>query len=163
MVNFRRTFDFKNLIFEFLIFFDLIKISDVRKAVLSNIEVTEETIPYIIERIQDPEPNIRKQVFKQNLQDIDFNYISIESREQILRIGLKDRFIFIYLFIYLFIYFNPRIFENYRDAVVKKACMEMVSENWIKKCDSNILLVIFFIYFIHLTSIHQYLFSFNSF
>ena len=92
--------------------------SDVRKAVLFNIEISEETLPYIIERARDADAGIRKHIFKKSMEDIDFAVLSIEARETLLKCGLRDR-----------------------DASVKKACVQMLCENWLKKSESNVLVV----------------------
>lgn len=87
-----------------------------RKAVLFNIEISEETLPYIIERARDADAGIRKHIYKKSMGDIDFAALSIETREDLLKNGLRDR-----------------------DLGVRKACTQMLCENWLKKSDSNLL------------------------
>lgn len=91
-----------------------------RKAALCNIELTPATIPHVVERLRDVDPNIRKYVFRKSLVEIgDMRVFGIDDRERILELGLRDR-----------------------DAGVRKACTEMLLNGWVKQCDDNIIEVI---------------------
>ena len=83
-----------------------------------NIEISEETLPFVLERVRDADSGIRKHVFKKTLEDLDFAALSIETRESLLKCGLRDR-----------------------DPTVRKSCIQMVCENWLKRLDSNVLAV----------------------
>ena len=89
----------------------------VRKAVLSNIEVSKATVPYIVERIRDIDPAVRKFVYKNSMKDIgDFRVFSISDRELILTWGLRDR-----------------------DSSVRAACIDMINDNWFSQCENNLI------------------------
>eukprot|EP00158_Paraphelidium_tribonemae_P009181 Partr_v1_DN28794_c2_g1_i4_m63007 putative Non-SMC condensin I complex subunit G len=89
----------------------------VRKACLANIDVSPATVPFIVERIRDIDPAIRRHVFKRSLPEIgDFRVFSIADRERILSWGLQDR-----------------------DPLVRNECAKMICNYWIPQCDDNII------------------------
>ena len=90
--------------------------ADVRKAVLININVLQETIPFIIERARDMDVNVRRYWYKKKLEEIDWRCLTIEQRQFILRSGLMDR-----------------------DEMVKKYCYDIVFQNWITKVEDNLI------------------------
>lgn len=91
--------------------------ADVRKAALANIEINQNTIPYVVERIRDVDARVRRYVFGHPMQAIgDCRVFSISDREQILSWGLNDR-----------------------DASVQRACANMLSAYWIRQCNDNII------------------------
>ena len=69
--------------------------ASVRKGCLANIEITKDTIPYVVERIRDVDPMIRRYVYKNSMKEIgNFLVFSIQDRETILSWGLKDRYFY---------------------------------------------------------------------
>ncbi|KAK9241367.1 nuclear condensing complex subunit [Lipomyces kononenkoae] len=66
--------------------------ADVRKAVLLNLDKSNITIPYALERARDVDASTRRCVYARVLSDIgDFRLLSIGMREKILSWGLNDR------------------------------------------------------------------------
>ncbi|GBC05482.1 hypothetical protein RclHR1_06250004 [Rhizophagus clarus] len=92
-------------------------IADVRRAVLLNIEFKEETISHIFVRARDVDADIRRDVYVRSSGEIrDFRVLSIETREMLLRYGLTDR-----------------------ESQVSKACSNLLSQNWIKHANNDLL------------------------
>jgi condensin complex subunit 3 len=94
--------------------------SEVRRAVLFNLEQTRATILFIIERARDVDAINRRCVYSRSMNEIgDFRILSIGNRERILRWGLRDR-----------------------DTNVRKAATKMFAHKWVEQANSNILEVI---------------------
>lgn len=88
----------------------------VRKTALVNVEITKSTIPFLIERIRDVDPAIRKLVYSNIMSEIgDMRFFSIADRELILSWGLSDR-----------------------NSAVKSMCLAMVTNCWMKMCNDNL-------------------------
>ncbi|KAI9278371.1 nuclear condensing complex subunit [Phascolomyces articulosus] len=91
--------------------------AEVRRVVLFNLDITEETIPYIIERGRDIDGINRRVVFLKPMVELaDFRDLSIEQRHQLLKWGLKDR-----------------------DPLVRRATSRMIANEWIRHADNNLL------------------------
>ncbi|KAL2314288.1 Condensin complex non-SMC subunit Cnd3 [Schizosaccharomyces pombe] len=91
--------------------------SEVRRSVLLNIEVSNSTLPFILERARDVDAANRKCVYARVLPKIgDFRYLSIKKRVRILKWGLNDR-----------------------DESVEKAAADMLAYQWIENADNNLL------------------------
>jgi len=89
---------------------------EVRKAVLKEIDITEESLPVILERAHDVDVGIRKMLFSLRLRDIDFGQLSIDQREEILKFGLGDR-----------------------ESTIKEACVNLILNYWSASVDYNII------------------------
>ncbi|EEB08525.1 condensin complex non-SMC subunit Cnd3 [Schizosaccharomyces japonicus yFS275] len=90
---------------------------DVRRAVLLNVEVSNKTLPFILERARDVDPKNRRIVYAKVLPKIgDFRYLNIRKRIRILKWGLKDR-----------------------DETVQLAAAQMLSTSWISNANNNLL------------------------
>ncbi len=101
------------------IFIDLLRhdpSADVRKAVLSQIDVTEKSLIAILERKRDQDIRIRKFFYSSKLSEIDMRTLSIQQRDEVLRTGLMDR-----------------------EPSVKQACIDMIFRNWIHDTNSNLI------------------------
>ncbi|KAI9502936.1 chromosome condensation complex Condensin, subunit G [Coemansia spiralis] len=90
--------------------------SEVRRAVLLNIEKTPATLPFVLERARDVDPINRKCLFLKVMPPIDYHLLSIEDRERLLAAGVNDR-----------------------DANVRRACVRMIGESWLTFADQNLL------------------------
>jgi len=101
---------------------------DVRKAVMCNLDISEKTLPYIIERAQDTDTSIRRCFYLTTMKNIPIDTLSMNQREKILGWGLFDR-------------------EN----SVQKACKHLLCEKWINE-DCKRDLVKFLNYFDVMTS-----------
>ena len=88
---------------------------DVRKAILSVLEISDKSLLAILGRLRDIDPAIRRLVYRNKISEIDFDALSNTDREWILRNGLNER-----------------------DDSVKKACLELVFSHWIKKTGNNL-------------------------
>lgn len=96
---------------------DLTDCSEVRRAVLFNLEQTRATILFIIERARDVDAINRRCVYSRSMNEIgDFRILSIGNRERILRWGLRDR-----------------------DANTKKAAIRMFAHKWVEQANNNVL------------------------
>lgn len=76
------------------IFIDLLRhdpASDVRKAALLQLQVTEQTLPVLLERCRDIDPQLRRLFYSKKMAEIDINELSIHQRDEILKCGLNDR------------------------------------------------------------------------
>ena len=97
--------------------------SEVRRAVLFNLEQTRATILFIIERARDVDAINRRCIYSRSMQEIgDFRILSIGNRERILRWGLRDR-----------------------DLNTKKAAIKMFAHKWVEQANNNVLEVSSFV------------------
>ena len=70
------------------------KAADVRRKALAVIDVDDETIPFILERATDIDPQVRVMVYRKVKEDFpDVTSMSIEVRNLLLASGLTDRFV----------------------------------------------------------------------
>ncbi|SAM01599.1 hypothetical protein [Absidia glauca] len=91
--------------------------NEVRRVVLMNLEVTQQTLPYLIERARDVDAINRRLLYSRPLAEIpDFRMISSEDRYRLIKWGLSDR-----------------------DAKVRAATGKMIADHWIKQADHNLL------------------------
>jgi condensin complex subunit 3 len=91
--------------------------SEVRRAVLFNLEQTRSTILFIIERARDVDAINRRCVYSRSMNEIgDFRILSIGNRERILRWGLRDR-----------------------DPNARKAAVKMFAHKWVEHANNNVL------------------------
>jgi condensin complex subunit 3 len=82
-----------------------------------NLEVTPQTLPYLIERARDVDAINRRLLYSRPLAEIpDFRMISSEDRYRLIKWGLSDR-----------------------DAKVRAATGKMIADHWIKQADHNLL------------------------
>jgi len=101
---------------------------DVRKAVMCNLDISEKTLPYIIERAQDTDTSIRRCFYLTAMRHVNIETLSMNQREKILGLGLYDR-----------------------EISVQKACKQLLCEKWINEyCKKD--LVKFLNYFDVMTS-----------
>lgn len=69
--------------------------SEVRRVVLFNLDKTDETIPYILERARDIDGINRRVVFLKPMAEIDdFRTLTLQQRNDLLKWGLNDRYIY---------------------------------------------------------------------
>lgn len=86
--------------------------ADVRRALLLNLPLTPETLPYLLERARDTDGATRRVLYSRLLPNLgDFRHLSLSMREKLLRWGLRDR-----------------------DESVRKATARLFSERWIQDC-----------------------------
>ena len=86
--------------------------ADVRRALLLNLPLTPETLPYLLERARDIDGATRRVLYSRLLPNLgDFRHLSLSMREKLLRWGLRDR-----------------------DESVRKATARLFSERWIQDC-----------------------------
>jgi condensin complex subunit 3 len=91
--------------------------SEVRRAVLFNLEQTRQTILFIIERARDVDAINRRCIYSRSMNEVgDFRILSIGNRERILRWGLRDR-----------------------DPNTKKAAVKMFAHKWVEQANNNVL------------------------
>ncbi len=91
--------------------------TEVRRAVLLNLQQSPNTLSYILERSRDVDAINRRYVFSKSLKELgDFRLLSIGMREKVLKWGLEDR-----------------------DANVRKAAGRMFATGWIEHTDNNLL------------------------
>lgn len=91
--------------------------ADVRRAILRNIVQNQRTIPAILKRCRDLDPGIRRDIYSKNMVEYKgFLEMTIEQRETLLKCGLSDR-----------------------EPEVKKACLNLLADNWFPQVDSNLL------------------------
>lgn len=91
--------------------------SEVRRVVILNLELTPETIPFIIERARDADTINRRIVYSKPLAEItDFRMIPSTERYKLIKWGLTDR-----------------------DSAVKRAAKKMIATEWIKHTEYNLL------------------------
>jgi condensin complex subunit 3 len=85
--------------------------------ILFNIDVTTDTLPYIIKSIRDPDDINRRVVYLKPLSSLDdFRQLNFEERQEVLKWGLNDR-----------------------NELVRKAATKMFAENWIKHAGRNLI------------------------
>lgn len=90
---------------------------DVRKAVMCNLDISNKTIPYIIERAQDTDTSIRRCFYLTTMKNISIEILTMDQREKILGWGLFDR-----------------------EISVQKACKHLLCEKWINdECKKDII------------------------
>ena len=92
------------------IFVDLLEhdpAPEVRRAVLTQIDVHQSTISYILNRRMDIDVGVRRFFFATKLQEIEMSVLSMAQRDAILKSGLHDR-----------------------DALVRKACIDVLFGTW---------------------------------
>ena len=80
---------------------------EVRKAVLTQIDVHQSTISYILNRRKDIDVGVRRFFFATKLQEIEMSVLSMAQRDAILKSGLHDR-----------------------DPLVRKACIDILFGTW---------------------------------
>lgn len=86
--------------------------ADVRRALLLNLPLTPETLPYLLERARDTDGATRRVLYSRLLPNLgDFRHLSLSMREKLLRWGLRDR-----------------------DESVRRATARLFSERWIEDC-----------------------------
>lgn len=69
--------------------------SEVRRVVLFNLDKTDETIPYILERARDIDGINRRVVFLKPMAEIDdFRTLTLQQRNDLLKWGLNDRYVY---------------------------------------------------------------------
>ncbi|AOA62294.1 Condensin complex subunit [Komagataella phaffii CBS 7435] len=91
--------------------------SEVRRAALLNLEKTPETFLYLLERARDVNPVNRRLVYSRIMKEIgDFRILEYSVREALLTYGLHDR-----------------------DDSVQKACVQMLSYQWLDTLNGDIL------------------------
>lgn len=86
--------------------------ADVRRSLLVNLPILQNTLPYLLERARDQDPPTRRAVYSRLLPALgDFRHLSLGMREKLLRWGLRDR-----------------------DENVRKAAGRLFRERWIEDC-----------------------------
>ena len=86
--------------------------ADVRRSLLVNLPILPNTLPYLLERARDQDPQTRRAVYSKLLPALgDFRHLSLSMREKLLRWGLRDR-----------------------DENVRKAAGRLFRERWIEDC-----------------------------
>ncbi|KAI9889190.1 MAG: hypothetical protein M1814_005706 [Vezdaea aestivalis] len=86
--------------------------ADVRKALLLNLPLTPETLPFLLGRARDQDAATRRALYSRLLPALgDFRHLSLSMREKLLRWGLRDR-----------------------DENVRKATSKLFRERWIEDC-----------------------------
>ncbi|KAI9807209.1 MAG: hypothetical protein M1825_005927 [Sarcosagium campestre] len=86
--------------------------ADVRRSLLLNLPLTSDTLPYLLERARDQDPQTRRALYSRLLPALgDFRHLSLSMREKLLRWGLRDR-----------------------DENVRKAAGKLFRERWIEDC-----------------------------
>ncbi|KAI7867392.1 nuclear condensing complex subunit [Spinellus fusiger] len=91
--------------------------AEVRRVILFNLDQSEETIPFIVERARDVDAINRRVVYLKPMAEIqDFRMIPVQERHFLLKCGLNDR-----------------------DPMVQKAATKMISIHWIRHADHNLL------------------------
>ncbi|CAN6674321.1 condensin complex subunit 3 [Trichomonascus vanleenenianus] len=94
--------------------------AEVRRAVLFNLNKTQETLALLLERAWDVHPTNRRAVYSRTMKEIgDFRLLSIGMRERILQWGLQDR-----------------------DSTVKAAATKMFVTQWLEAADNNLIEVL---------------------
>lgn len=88
---------------------------EVRKAVLTQIDATQQSLPCILNRRRDLDVGVRRFFFTSKLQEIDVAFLAVEQRDAILQSGLHDR-----------------------DEQVRKACIDVLFGAWLHRANSNL-------------------------
>lgn len=89
--------------------------AQVRKAVLTQIDVNSQSLPIILTRTRDIDPQIRRTFYAKKMVEIDVLSLSVEERDLVLKAGLSDR-----------------------DESVQKACVDMIFSHWLPRTSSNL-------------------------
>lgn len=112
-------------------------LSEVRRVVLFNLELNAATIPRILERARDVDAINRRVVYLKPMAELeDFRLIDMKQRHQLLKWGLNDRYIRTPLF---FVVSSDTAFLLSRDPLVRRAAGKLVSTQWIRHADYNLL------------------------
>ncbi|KAI8375873.1 nuclear condensing complex subunit [Blakeslea trispora] len=91
--------------------------AEVRRLILFNIDVSKETVPYLVKSIRDPDDTNRRVVYLKPLSDLrNFRMLQFDERLQVLQWGLNDR-----------------------TELVRKAALKMFSERWIAHASNNLI------------------------
>lgn len=86
--------------------------AEVRRSLLVNLPILPNTLPYLLERSRDQDPQTRRAVYSKLLPALgDFRHLSLSMREKLLRWGLRDR-----------------------DENVRKAAGRLFRDRWIEDC-----------------------------
>ncbi|PNY29777.1 Condensin complex subunit 3 [Tolypocladium capitatum] len=86
--------------------------ADVRRSLLVNLPILQNTLPYLLERARDQDSATRRAVYSRLLPALgDFRHLSLSMREKLLRWGLRDR-----------------------DENVRKAAGRLFRDRWIADC-----------------------------
>lgn len=86
--------------------------ADVRKSLLSNLPLSQVTLPYLLERARDLDAVTRRTLYSRLLPTLgDFRHLSLGMREKLLRWGLRDR-----------------------DESVRKATGKLFYDRWVEDC-----------------------------
>jgi condensin complex subunit 3 len=86
--------------------------AEVRRSLLVNLPILPNTLPYLLERARDQDPQTRRAVYARLLPALgDFRHLSLSMREKLLRWGLRDR-----------------------DENVRKAAGRLFRDRWIEDC-----------------------------
>jgi condensin complex subunit 3 len=86
--------------------------ADVRKSLLSNLPLSQVTLPYLLERARDLDAATRRTLYSRLLPTLgDFRHLSLGMREKLLRWGLRDR-----------------------DESVRKATGKLFYDRWVEDC-----------------------------
>lgn len=86
--------------------------ADVRRSLLVTLPILPNTLPRLLERARDEDPQTRRAVYSKLLPTLnDFRHLSLTMREKLLRWGLRDR-----------------------DENVRKAAGRLFRERWIEDC-----------------------------
>lgn len=86
--------------------------ADVRKSLLSNLPLSQVTLPYLLERARDLDAPTRRTLYSRLLPTLgDFRHLSLGMREKLLRWGLRDR-----------------------DESVRKATGKLFYDRWVEDC-----------------------------
>jgi len=59
---------------------------------MCNLDISNKTIPYIIERAQDTDTSIRRCFYLTTMKNISIEILTMDQREKILGWGLFDRY-----------------------------------------------------------------------
>lgn len=91
--------------------------AEVRRAALLNLQKTNQTIPFLIERARDTNSINRRLIFSRISKELgDFRELNIEVRESLLRWGLHDR-----------------------EASVQSAAVKMFASNWFETVQEDLI------------------------
>lgn len=108
-------------------------VAEVRKAVLGQIDVMEDTLGAILLRRRDVDASIRKFFYSRKMSEIDVRVLSMKQRDEVLRSGLTDR-----------------------DGTVRRTCIEMVFGRWIQSADNNLIQLLISLDVIGHTKVAEY-------
>ena len=89
---------------------------NVRKSALRNIVVSRETLPHIVSRTRDTNPDVRIIAYRVLREKIPSKSLNREQRKALIFEGLRDR-----------------------DARVRDACGAMIVNNWLHHCNDDLL------------------------